>query len=274
MSHFTVLVVTDTPDQVEAALQPYHEYECTGIYDQYVQEIDQTEEIEMDYESHKEDYPDILNFALDWYGVDNNGVHERVKYHQDTKSGYRFLKYTNPNAKWDWWVVGGRWSDWLTLKDGRKLNEARKSDVDFDTPVKVAAEEATKEYREAMEVMKGKTFRSWKHCWDRFQDINECRDYYHDQAVLKALKEWKGEEASFFYEFEDLLLSEEDFVKKKSVAAIQTFAVLIDGKWIEKGSMGWWACVFNENENWSDDFLKIINEIPDDKYLTVVDCHI
>jgi hypothetical protein len=36
MSHFTVLVVTDSPDDVEAALQPFHEYECTGIFDDVV----------------------------------------------------------------------------------------------------------------------------------------------------------------------------------------------------------------------------------------------
>lgn len=38
MSHFTVLVVTDTPDEaaLSAALQPFHEYECTGTKDEYV----------------------------------------------------------------------------------------------------------------------------------------------------------------------------------------------------------------------------------------------
>jgi hypothetical protein len=38
MSHFTVLVVTDTPDEdaLTRALQPFHEYECTGTKDKYV----------------------------------------------------------------------------------------------------------------------------------------------------------------------------------------------------------------------------------------------
>lgn len=41
MSHYSVLVIGPN---VEEQLQPYHEFECTGTDDQYVQEIDQTEE--------------------------------------------------------------------------------------------------------------------------------------------------------------------------------------------------------------------------------------
>jgi hypothetical protein len=51
MSHFTVLVVTDSPDDVEAALQRFHEYECTGIVDQYVKWIDVTDETLNDFKT-------------------------------------------------------------------------------------------------------------------------------------------------------------------------------------------------------------------------------
>lgn len=46
MSHFSVLVVGDN---VEVQLAPYHEFECTGRDDQYVQEIDETEEARAEY---------------------------------------------------------------------------------------------------------------------------------------------------------------------------------------------------------------------------------
>ena len=48
MSHFTVLVITpdNNPGTLEAALQPFHEYECTGIEDQYVVDVDVTDEVE------------------------------------------------------------------------------------------------------------------------------------------------------------------------------------------------------------------------------------
>lgn len=48
MSHFTCIVIG--PDH-EAQLQPYHEYECTGTDDQYVTDVDETEEVREEYES-------------------------------------------------------------------------------------------------------------------------------------------------------------------------------------------------------------------------------
>ena len=49
MSHFTVLVIGENP---EKQLAPYHEYECTDRADEYVQDVDITEESRKDYESH------------------------------------------------------------------------------------------------------------------------------------------------------------------------------------------------------------------------------
>jgi len=46
MSHFSVLVIGDN---VEAQLAPYHEFECTGEDNQYVQTIDKTEESRAKY---------------------------------------------------------------------------------------------------------------------------------------------------------------------------------------------------------------------------------
>ena len=37
MSHFSVMVIGGN---VEEQLQPYHEFECTGINDQYVVDVD------------------------------------------------------------------------------------------------------------------------------------------------------------------------------------------------------------------------------------------
>lgn len=59
MSHFTVLVhITEEEAQdrdiqqlLAEKLQPYHEYECTGIKDQYVKKIDRTDEKMEDYHS-------------------------------------------------------------------------------------------------------------------------------------------------------------------------------------------------------------------------------
>ena len=38
---------------------------------------------------------------------------------------------TNPNKKWDWYQVGGRWGNSLKLKDGAYTDSAKIKDIDF-----------------------------------------------------------------------------------------------------------------------------------------------
>ena len=48
MSHFVVLVIGDN---VEELMAPYHEFECTGTDDQYVQNIDVLAKYREEYEN-------------------------------------------------------------------------------------------------------------------------------------------------------------------------------------------------------------------------------
>jgi len=49
MSHFTVLVIGD---DVERALAPFHEFECTGHDDEFVQDLSQLEEAKKEYSEY------------------------------------------------------------------------------------------------------------------------------------------------------------------------------------------------------------------------------
>lgn len=56
MSHFSVLVITDekpTEDVLARILQPWHEFECTGMDDEYVKNIDLTAKARKEYENSK-----------------------------------------------------------------------------------------------------------------------------------------------------------------------------------------------------------------------------
>lgn len=193
MSHFSVIVVTDenpetNPKALEAALQPFHEFECTGVDDEYVQEIDETENLRAEYNEKSErryrdpdgalfcPYED--RFYREWTseelakfgntqpmgtGTDHgflftsknwgDGRGRRSKVHfipegweevtipvkelmsfaefvageeypaaavkghkyrysviNDAGEVVKAVRRTNPNAKWDWWVIGGRYS--------------------------------------------------------------------------------------------------------------------------------------------------------------------
>lgn len=248
MSHFTVLVSTpnQSKEALTAALQPFHEYECTGVKDEHVVFVDEHDNVVAEWEGEEDavilpggrivrryddecyreptadeakemgsflgtgcsngvrytsrdwgdgrgyrakvlDYerfeqtkvpvktfwPDLWAYASDWHGYE---CHEG-----------RIGRWTNPNAKWDWWKIGGRWPNTLTLKSGGKADSAIKFDL-AETP--------------------------------------------------------------------------------------ETFAILHDGHWVERGSMGWWGVVTDETPDWEAIRLEAFRRIPDDAFVTVVDCHI
>ena len=350
MSHFSVLVVTENPDQVADALQPFHEFECTGEDDQYVVEIDMTKQVLEEFDTETVDclrdslgnlhsfYDDCGSFkeefsrsgeggwqerfvpegykqveapvsmfeSADEWAKDNYGWHiikegEPIDVSADAKWGYilldehgcirKCIDRTNPNKKWDWWEVGGRWSGFLKPKDasiGIKgeagvggtqfdstgVDQCIKSNVDFDYRREEAGKEAAARYDLAMNIIDGREWLCWEDCRDNRPDgssIDEARSAYHSQTVIADLKR---EFDNPFFGFSCFKDSREAYIKKVKDAAISTFAVLMDGKWYQRGGMGWWGCVSDENDSWDTDFKGLLDKIPDDACLTVVDCHI
>lgn len=142
MSHFTVLVIG--PD-VDKQLRPFHEFECTGYNDEYVENIDKLSELKAEFANHKHEgeysYVSLADFAENWHGskVVYTGEEPDIKgYHKFgwarvTLSGdvTEYIDRTNPNAKWDWYQIGGRWKASLLLKDGTRADEATKGEVDW-----------------------------------------------------------------------------------------------------------------------------------------------
>lgn len=50
-------------------------------------------------------YPSVRAYAEEWYGYDYS--------EEEQAFGY----YSNPNAQWDWYQIGGRWPDFFLVKD-------------------------------------------------------------------------------------------------------------------------------------------------------------
>ena len=53
-------------------------------------------------------------------------------------------------------------------------------------------------------------------------------------------------------------------------------AIVMDGKWYERGEMGWWGMVSNEQDTdaWNAQVSTLLDSLPDDTDISVVDCHI
>ena len=69
----------------------------------------------------KELYDSFEKFAEDYLGE---------KPFEDEGGAYGYLH--NPKAKWDWYQLGGRWKNYLPLKNGTMADEALWGDIDVD----------------------------------------------------------------------------------------------------------------------------------------------
>ena len=396
MSHFTVLVHLGPgagPDALKAALQPFHEYECTGIRDEYVVFVDETADVTKEFDELIEErykcpktgelvnnyddrfsrpirpdekkrcedageslmgigysrtlkrgtdnrrdeagnytvyVQDLENLSMGYTKVESRGLDiypggvEQFarEYHGYEKHEGKIGRWTNPNAKWDWWKVGGRWSgELLLLKAGAMFNGEKGEpglmgaesnpdgkDVarvgDLDLPAMKAHNVA--ERRKRVEGMISKIMAEQNLLrpdlmarWDAFAAaMIEARAEYdaladgkpayweflenHPNPVIKQERAVKGRyKVTSLSDYCELGLPYtvpsdklEDYIN--AVPALSTFAVLTNGQWYERGTMGWWACVSDEvsQEDWEMQFNTLLTDMDPNDTIAVVDCHI
>lgn len=303
MSHFVVMIIGN---DVEEQLAPYHEFECTGINDQYVQDIDQTAEV---LEQLKES--ESLNDALEYFGLDQKTIYDESQIDREGnhKYGYAILNKdsslklainrTNPNRRWDWWVVGGRWTGYFRVKPDAITRSQRgerswassdepleptqvdiclKGDVDLESLLNEQIDRLTKRHNLFTTLTTEedrKAFVTWDTVRESHADIDVARAIYHAQAIVKAMNQ-EREKFGFFSDPDELLVPLDGYIKTHQHDNFVPFAFIKDSKWYEKGTMGWFACVIDEKEkkSWEAEFMEMFMALPDDTVLTIVDCHI
>lgn len=157
----------------------------------------------------------------------------------------------NPDSKWDWYSIGGRWDGYFNLKDnaepGATGNSAKISDIIW---------EGTEEEKKA-------AARFW-------------------EVVVEGAKKTQEEEEDHFRFFSlyrkeyyiDRYSTKEEYAERSTFA--RPYAVVTpEGEWIAPGEMRWFHSTESdeqelEYEKW---FKKFIDE-HQDYYITLVDCHI
>jgi len=290
MSHFTVLVIGNDVDKI---LAPYHEFECTGRED-YIQNIDITDEIKEDYNKNKKDYASISDFAKDYYGISIIGEKDipDIADKKGQKYGWcrinsngeliEAIKRTNPNKQWDYYEISGRWGNILQLKDGEKVNQSRAADVDWDSMRVKNRNDANEKYTLAYHHCRFSSlkdeFISFEKCKAETNDIEEAREKYHSQELIEEFKKLKNsfDIYDIFENIEEYFIDKETYLENAYNAPL-TFALVDENGWQERGHMGWWGIVSDEKEsgeaskNYYDTIDKIKNS---DILVTVVDCHI
>jgi len=252
MSHFTVLVIGN---DVEEQLEPFYELECSMDQEEmrndsraeFVEELT-TEELKEDFIKNKNDHPERYYETLEDFASEYHGY---IKDEFDDVWG----RFTNPNSKWDWYQIGGRWSGMFKIKENPKYPD----DIQIGTPG-VFGNQPTTGYADSIRL-----------CDVDFEGMKKDKIEIAEKNWEAAQKE--TEKSTIYWKYG----IEKDETREKFIensSRFSTYALLKDGKWYAKGEMGWWAVSSNEDENWAEEFDKMIKSLPEDTLLTVVVCHI
>lgn len=224
---------------------------------------------------------------------------EIAEYNGYKKIGDDWFRYTNPNAKWDWWVVGGRWTGYFKLKEGATgelgspgvfgrpaengyVDSILKKDLDIDGMRKEEEELAAKKYDLVFEGTKGtEEPKSWEHVREVMfpGQIDLARNFFHNQERIVAFKKVCQENEDlfgWFADYEPYNVSRVEYLKRARNSALSTYALVKDSKWYSKGEMGWFGMSDDKvsQDEWNEKFNQLIDECPDDTRFTLVDCHI
>ena len=285
MSHFKVIVIGE---DIATKLQPWHEFECTGVNDKYIQEVNTTEETLKQYESVKEDYANLREFISEELEMSIVEPNEELDLDSDHKYNYaimdgsnlvKTIRRTNPNSKWDWWQIGGRYSNQIVTKDGSVVNSARKKDIDIaETKRKFCVPwlaNYDKYHAIAQLFVKNENeFKTWESL-EAINNIEERRKIYCDQWQHKA---FENALPQYWDIDEDIITKQRDeFIAITESMVLAGFAMVYKGEWLYKGTMGWWG--FNDaTEDSTISYRKKANEIIEsldgEELITIVDCHI
>ena len=253
MSHFTVLVIGKDP---ETQLAPFNEQD-----DEYSVFIDETDKVNAEFDDkHKLKYKTIENFAEEWFGyklVDGAFGHT-----------------ANPNAQWDWYQLGGRWTGSLKVK----RNSFAMSSMEPTTGLTFGElgvlhqiyKHNPKKFAVVVKKYKGKT------------DVitNFIVEVYGTLLTSTLANHKIGSEGVFGTQakqgFADSCLKGDVDWEAEEMKDFSTFAVLLNGEWIERGTMGWWGIVSDEKntDTWDAEFKAILAKVPDNEIISVFDCHI
>lgn len=216
----------------------------------------------------------------------------------------------NPEGKWDYWRVGGRWGGYFRYKEGcedqvkdftpegngydspkefdpRSCNGGPKGALDLDALRQAKVTEFLDRVREFEAIVAGTPEAlPWKHFYDRMQAeesyaAQQAREDYNTQPRVMRIH---GVESDFRYASDAIGRFQLDArelkiaTEKARAAAVPGYAtVTLEGKWMAPGEMGWFG-TSTESESEQIGYWEVANayieSLPDEVYLIALDCHV
>lgn len=245
-------------------------------------------------------WEDIVHASTMWFG-DENDLH----YDNEKKSAYSISTH-NPNSKWDWYQIGGRWTGYFKVKsianrssivngrpgtmtaanrDVSRCDGGKKANLDLDGMRDEKGVEAGAAYDRYHELMSGwPEAKPWSYFRDKVDDsgdgytIQQARKDYGDQTRVKIVRDTEFDSFMGPDAIEEYAKPRDLLIKQARAHAVPGYAMLThDGEWVAPGDMGWLG-MSSDDESDRDEYVKFANayvdSLSDDTWLIQVDCHI
>lgn len=256
--------------------------------------------------------PANLPATEDGIGQEDKYRYDRLYYDAELGRAYELTTY-NPDSKWDWWTIGGRWRDYFPVRSdvpvsadlidpgvlATRCNGGRKYMLDLDKMLTDAIAKANVEY-DLWETMRAKypEAKGWTFFAEQIGLIPKpdpddkaagaayrtatdgLRQAYRDQPLIKAFEEIdETHRWAFDCPVDYFNTDREHFVVRHRNAAVPGFALVTKrGEWMAPGEMGWWA-MSSDTEDSRAGYHAVANqyiadEVHDQDWLILLDLHI
>ena len=270
MSHYKVLIIHNENQNIEELLAPYDENLEVEPYLKYKHNdaIEMIKEEFVPFNDFLKEYSDEQ--LLEWYVKEYSA--------ELLKDGDIYTTY-NPNSKWDWYQIGGRFDGELMLTDEGRLNAVDEIKRKYCTDIDI------KNLREDFHYMRYVNSAPLKYIqWFTPSspiEKEKLRRWWEINVEKDELKDGEKKDEYFFWNpdwYKRRYKDADTYIKTKEM--ITFFAVITpDGKWYAPSNMGWWACTDGEPEDelkWDLEFYDrfIKPNLDSDLICTIVDCHI
>ena len=261
--HFTVLVVGTHCgwEEVDELLFPYWFYPAVISEEEmradprFVFDVVNLEEAfdeeELRNPKHKEKYENAEHWAKE---------HPLLSYEKDLGWGY-WCTPQGKGGKWDWYLIGGRWTGFFILKQGAE-GFVGTPGLFTQNPIDLRAADQARMWDIDWEAMHRRPMQMLDPLWEEAVEIIECERFNSYGIFPDDTKQ------SYLERHE-----KKDYLTGAGLMDI-TAAVLMDGEWYEMKYSGDPIEQENNRQEWSQELKKLLDKIPDDAVLTLVDCHI
>jgi hypothetical protein len=237
----------------------------------------------------------------------------RVTYHLVNQDGAELKRICIGGSQWDWWTIGGRYTNKFVSKDGVHSDSIQCEDLDMDEMLRrnkadneTVWHEAEKEYHRFPSIANGKILSFEEHLFHFYKlydeitaspplvdgrplpfyeyasQVNKEYDEFMEQSKNQGdlVADYTSKDRICTFPFEMIYgIGRKCPTKELLVAgtvALSCFAFVKDGEWHERGDMGWFACVSDKKESdaWQAEVDAMIAALEPDDWITCVDCHI